>query len=131
MKITTTIETNTEAEQLELMRALSTLTGYQADDTEPESEGAAAPKPKVKRRTKAEMKAAEEAKVAPEVAAYASEKDDGPTIDDVRKVLGANARMNLITESQKVLADHGVVKLPTLKKTQYASVIAALEALQS
>ena len=118
MKIITTIEATTDAEQAEVAKLLATLTGVTATTT-------AKPAPKGK-ETKAATK-----KPADKPATKAKEtKPKAPGLAEVRAALGANVKLKLVEESQQVLSDHGAEKLPDLKKAQYASVISALEALR-
>jgi len=121
MKITCTIETTTDAEQLELAQLLAHLTKLEpapltVGDTAA-TPGLAAPKPRAS-RTKKDKDAAPAAD---------AKADAGPTIDDVRVVLRKLVGEGKAEGAQKVLLSFGAEKLPDLKKADYAKVVAALE----
>lgn len=124
MKIITTIEATTDAEQAEVAKMIAQLTGVTPSAVVEVPTEKPAPKPKATRKTKAQKEAEKAAAATTE-----TETEGKATLDDVRAALGKCVKAGKTAEAQKVMAAHDAEKLPDLKVGQFPSVIAALEAL--
>lgn len=130
MKIITTIEATTDAEQAEVAKLVALLTGVipaNSVSTDPDSTPADAPAPKKARKPR-KPKAAKVVEPEPVVADPPKEADDEANRHELRMVIREATQQGLHGVIRSVLSDYGAARIPDVKAKDVAECTMRLQA---